>query len=745
MILEGTKVRNTVLLRRLGRGGMGEVYEGRDDTLQRMVAVKVLRSEKRLDPLAKQRFLREARILSKVEHPNICRVLDFVEQQDTDFIVLELVPGGTLGEVIDDGLTADEMRGIADQIAGALAAAHSLGIVHRDLKPSNVIVTPDHTVKILDFGLARTFGESTSGALSADRAVEFDQAVPQGSLTATGGVLGTPAYMSPEQARGEPATAASDMYSFGLILQRLFTGEEPYPAGISVDELFHRAMWGDTIEPTGLQRGLMRLIDDLEQLDPSARPTAIACTERLRWIWETPNRRVKRAARLAVAVTLVVATCVSTLGFVRARRAQRRAEASEMAAEHAEAQAVAVNAFLADMLAAADPRRMGRDVKVVDILDQAADGVGTTFANQPLTEAAVRNTLGGTYLSLGAFTAAQEHLERAESVRSGLLGEDSTPALETRTELAKLLMAQGKLDDAENRLAEIAATCGQNLGNQNRVCLNSATAYGEALYHQRKFDEAIAVLEGVRAAYPAEGDVAGRLQADLALSSVYREVERDDEAEVLIREAVSTASGALGKVHPTTLRAVQSLAVLEDRRGNSQEAERLFRQILSHCSTVFGPDHPSTLRTTLNVAVAMTRLGRFESAEQILVPLVAQCRDKLGPVHMTTLESMRCLGWAISEQEGRETEPEPIYRQRYEDCTLLLGPEHRVTLETESVLANYYLWLGRSNEAEVLFRDVLAKRRKIFGEDHPATLRSKRDLGKVLRATGRESEADSLT
>jgi tetratricopeptide (TPR) repeat protein len=745
MSLEGTKVRNTVLLRRLGRGGMGEVYEGRDDKLQRMVAVKVLRAERRLDPLAKQRFLREARILSKVEHPNICRVLDFVEQQDTDFIVLELVPGATLGEAIDDGLTAEEKRSIADQISGALASAHGLGIVHRDLKPSNVMVTPDRTVKILDFGLARTFGEAGLGGFQSEEPGEGDPIAHFATLTATGGVLGTPAYMSPEQARGEPATAASDMYSFGLILQKLFTGEEPYPAGISPDELFHRAMWGDTIQPTGLQRGLLRLIDDLEQLDPAARPTAIACAERLRWIWETPKRRVKRAARLAVAVALVLATCVSTLGFVRARRAQRRAEASEMAAQHAEAQAVAVNSFLTDMLAAADPRRMGRDVKVVDILDQAAEGVGTTFANEPLTEAAVRNTLGTTYLSLGAFTDARQHLERAESIRAGRLGEDAAPALETRTELAKLLMAEGKLDDAENRLAEIAASCGQNLEEQNRICLNATTAYGQALYHQRKFNEAIVVLEGVREAYPAEGDVAGRLQADLALSSVYREVERDDEAEVLIRNAVSTASGALGKVHPTTLQAVQLLAVLEDRRGNSQEAERLFRQILSQCSTVFGPDHPSTLRTTLNVAVAMTRLGRLESAEEILVPLVSQCRDTLGPVHMTTLESMRCLGWAISEQKGREAEPEPIYRQRYEDCRRLLGPEHRVTLETESVLANYYLWLGRHGDAETLFRDVLEKRRKIYGEDHPATLRSKRDLGKVLRATGRESEADSLT
>ncbi|MCG6964100.1 MAG: tetratricopeptide repeat protein [Acidobacteria bacterium] len=744
MTLEGTKVRNTTLLRRLGRGGMGEVYEGRDEKLQRLVAVKVLRAERRLDPLAKRRFLREARILSRVEHPNICRVLDFVEGQNTDFIVLELVPGTTLDQAIEQGLTTDEKRSIADQIASALAAAHALGIVHRDLKPSNIMVAPDGTVKILDFGLARTVDESSSGSFSSVDAAEGDPA-SQKSLTVTGGVLGTPAYMSPEQARGEPVSAASDMYSFGLILQKLFTELEPYAEGIGHEELLNKAMWGDTVPATGLQRGLSRLVADLEQLDPSARPTADSCVDRLRWVWNTSKRRIKRAAWVALGATLVLATVVSVLGFVRARRAQLRAESSEAAAQRAEAQAVAVNKFLADMLAAADPRRMGRDVKVIDILDQAAEGAGTAFGDEPLTEAAIRNTLGATYLSLGALDKAQEHLERASLIRSSLLGPDSLPALQTRTDLAKLLMAQGKLDDAEKLLAKITAACQRLWRDENQVCPNSATQYGKALLYQRKFGEALTVLERVRSALPAGAETAGRLDADLVLASVLREVDRDEEAEALIREAISTSTRVLGKVHPTTLRALQDLAILEDRRGNPEQAEEHFRQILSDCSTVFGPDHPSTLRTTLNVAISLTRLGRMKKAEEILVPLVAVCREKLGPVHMTTLESLRCLGWTISEQENRRSEAEPIYRRRYDDTRRLLGPEHRVTLEAESALASYYLFVGRHHDAEVLYRDALAKRRRVFGEDHPATQRSKRDLAKVLRATGRETEARSLS
>ncbi|MCG6964563.1 MAG: serine/threonine protein kinase, partial [Acidobacteria bacterium] len=156
MTLAGTTVGHIRLLRRLGKGGMGEVWEGTDETLRRQVAVKVLRTDRRLEPSAQRRFLREARILSRVEHPNICRVLDYVQGEDNDYIVLELVAGTTLAEMMEKDVPADVRRSVADQIAGALAAAHAVSVVHRDLKPSNIMVTSDATVKVLDFGLART-------------------------------------------------------------------------------------------------------------------------------------------------------------------------------------------------------------------------------------------------------------------------------------------------------------------------------------------------------------------------------------------------------------------------------------------------------------------------------------------------------------------------------------------------------------------------------------------------------------
>ncbi len=739
MTLVGRTVGHIRLLRRLGRGGMGEVYEGLDEKLHRRVAVKVLRSERRLEPLAKQRFLREARILSAVEHPNICRVLDFIEEGEAEFIVLELVPGATLEEVVREGMEQAALHEIADQLARGLAAAHALGIVHRDLKPSNIMVTPGGTVKILDFGLARTLG--SGGDAPEPRRGGGLEGAGDGhdpvQLTLTRGLMGTPAFMSPEQARGEPVTAASDMYALGLILQQLFTGSGPYPPDLSAADQLHKAMWGDTLPVKGIQKDLALLIEDLTALDPARRPSAEACVERLRWIRDAPARRLRYAVRSILTAALAAATLASTVGFVRARRAQHRAEDSEAAARRAEATAVAVNEFLVDMLAAADPRRMGRDVRVTDVLEQAAAMSGSVATDEPLTEAAIHHTLGTTYHALGLLDRAEDHLGAALSIRSRLLDPVSVPVLRTRMERGRLLASRGRLDEAEALLAEVVSTCAAGLGESDPTCLACATEYGSTLGRQRKFEEAARVLERVHGLYAGRGDPAGRLETDIALARAYREMDRLDEARTLLDAVISEASDSLGEAHPTTLGALQALGVIHDYTGNYREADEVFGMVLDRCTSVLGPDHPTTLRASLNVAVILCRSGRWVEAEAILRPLADRCDERLGPVHPSTLEALRGLGYAVSEQEGREREAEAIYRRRFEDTHRLLGPDHRLTLETQSSLANLYFIQERLGDAERLFLDVLARRRRVFGESHPATLRSQRDLGKVLRAGGR--------
>src|ERR1700730_3424095 len=200
-LTNGTKLGPYEIVAPLGAGGMGDVYRAKDSRLGREVAIKVLPDHLSGDALALARFQREAKVLAALSHPNILTIFDVGQENSVSFVVMELLPGETLRTRI-----AQRRPGWADavqmgiEIAEGLSAAHSKGIMHRDLKPENIFVTRDERIKILDFGLA----------------------------TATGDVMGTMPYMSPEQLRGAHVDARSEIFSFGCVLQEMITGQRPF-------------------------------------------------------------------------------------------------------------------------------------------------------------------------------------------------------------------------------------------------------------------------------------------------------------------------------------------------------------------------------------------------------------------------------------------------------------------------------------------------------------------------------------
>ena len=217
----GKTISHYKILGKLGEGGMGVVYTAHDTNLDRFVAIKVLPAEKVADPERKQRFVQEAKAASSLNHPNIITIYDIGQAQGVDFISMECVVGKTLDRLIPQrGMRLNEALKCAVQIADALARAHSAGIIHRDLKPGNIMVNEHGLVKVLDFGLAKLTEVTSADGDESTRTMR--------PSTEQGKIVGTVAYMSPEQAEGKKVDARSDIFSFGSVLYEMVTGEKPF-------------------------------------------------------------------------------------------------------------------------------------------------------------------------------------------------------------------------------------------------------------------------------------------------------------------------------------------------------------------------------------------------------------------------------------------------------------------------------------------------------------------------------------
>jgi len=264
----GRAIAHYEIIEKLGEGGMGVVYKARDTHLDRFVAIKILPEEKLADPKRKQRFIQEAKAASALSHPNIVHIYDIGQADDIEYIAMEFVPGKTLDRVIPrHGLQPGEALRYAAQIADALARAHAAGIVHRDLKPSNVIVSDQGLAKVLDFGLAKLTEQKPDTLVDATRTLR-----PR--MTEEGTVVGTAAYMSPEQAEGKPVDARSDIFSFGCLLYEMLTGRRAFQADTNASTI--AAILRDDPKPVtqivaGLPAELDRIVKRCLRKDPAQR------------------------------------------------------------------------------------------------------------------------------------------------------------------------------------------------------------------------------------------------------------------------------------------------------------------------------------------------------------------------------------------------------------------------------------------------------------------------------------------
>jgi tetratricopeptide (TPR) repeat protein len=552
-----TRLGRFELIERLGVGGFGTVWKARDKELDRTVAVKIPR-QGALTAEDQEKFFREARAAAQLRHPNIVSVHEVGRDGDSLYIVSDFVRGVTLGDwLTGQKLTVREAAELAQQIAAALHHAHERGVIHRDLKPANILIDGDGRPHLMDFGLAkREVGEVT--------------------VTMDGQVLGTPAYMSPEQAQGDAhlADRRSDVYSLGVILFLLLTGELPFRGNARM--LLHQVIHDEPPSPRKLNGNVPRDIETITlkclEKNPARRyQSAQDLADELgRFVAGEPIRSrpigvlargwrwsKRHSAIASLMALLLVASLFSVWQLVVAHRARKLAEqhlAAETTARREAAEearnADALNEILQQILYTANPEgATPAGYTVRDMLDAFADKIDAELHVAPEIEADIRATLGNAYVYRAILDRGEQQLQKALELRTKAFGTDHPDVARNLADLSFCHNENRELSAAVD-YARDALAIHERLALRDRDTVRIHFVLQLALWGQGKLDEADRIgLEGIeiaRGLAPPPPDLPSCIHM-LAKTQTYR--GNYDQAERLAREAVELHLAISGELH----------------------------------------------------------------------------------------------------------------------------------------------------------------------------------------------------
>jgi eukaryotic-like serine/threonine-protein kinase len=701
------------------KGGLGEVYLAEDSELHRRVALKEIQPKHAQDRASRERFVAEAEITGNLEHPGVVPVYGLGTHHDgRPFYTMRFIKGENLTTAIRRFHTGPRLnftglefrwllRKLVD-VCNTVAYAHSRGVLHRDLKPGNIMIGPFGETLVMDWGLAKLLGQSDgdvecdfSTATVADEQV-FRTESPSGSATITGQAVGTPAYMSPEQAAGEldALGPASDVYSLGATLYVMLTDRRPFDG--DVKEVLQNVRAGRFEPPRQVKPHVPKALDAICRramaLEPTARyGSAVAMAGDIElWLadepvsaWREPGpdrarRWVRRHRPLMAGGAAAVGVAVVALAFAvpllslawRNERSARRDESQQRIlaqSKASEAQANAIKAteekdraeqalrFLVQTFRKPDPSIDGRTLKVVDLLEHAVKDLDPSFRDQPLMKATLLSAIGETFSGLGMPSESLKALESAMNVRRERLGADHSDTLASMNLLAMAHQDAGR------------------------------------------FDKAIPLLE----------------------------------------TTLEKRRTKLGADHFDTIESMNDLAVAYWQSGHAQKAIPLFEATLVKVKAALGEDHGDTLTITDNLAVASSAAGLHDRAISLHKTAISGFKAALGEDHLTTLIAINNLARAY-QNSGEVADSIELYVMVLAKLRTKLSDDHPSTLSAMSGLARSYLLTGRTELAIKLFESTLEGRRAKLGGNHPETLLTTVELAQAYVAAGQNAKAIPL-
>lgn len=736
------------VLRLLGEGGMGRVYLAEQDAPRREVALKVLRVAAGAE--ARQRFEREAELLAGLEHPGIARIYASgtapTPAGPLPYLAIEYVRGHDL---ITHAARADlsqpaRLRLLA-AVCRAVHYAHTQGVVHRDLKPANILVDEHGEPKILDFGVARVIGHE-----------QFTR------MTVAGEILGTLPYMSWEQLIGETRIdARSDVYALGALGYELLAGAPPYP-GLAQTTLLGAIEAVRNSDPPRLSRLAPAAAGDVETIimkalarEPAQRYGSAAemAADLDRHLAQQPiaarpptaryvlglfvrRHRALSAAAAVVACALLVASIVS-LRFALAER-QARAESEQRVAE-----LQAVNDFLRDMFASADPERaLGEQLRVRDVLDVARGELDVADTLPPTVAARLRRTLASTYVSLSLTDAALAQIDAAEAL---VAPADAHARAELRYERAAALQAAGRDVEAGQLLAAL-----------------SQSLSGGSLDARRL-----------------------QVRADFDRGSLLDAGGQHEQGEALLRQTLARAETVYGADDPMSLQIRRRIALSLNRQGRYEESQALILEVVEALARQFGAEHPRTLAARLTEAQNLRDLGRPAEAVEVLHGIL-EVYERIFSADHPQVNTVRVALASAYAADKRAAEGAPLSRRAYEQTLARMGPDSDLSRVTASLhayvlseagdyagavrvlealiarieqrpdglvasdlayynnLANNFVKLERFDEARTVMERMLPQAERLIGREHVHYALFSDNYGECLRRLGDTARARAV-
>jgi serine/threonine protein kinase len=715
------------LVRKLGEGGMGQVWLAEQSApVKRQVALKIIKAG-RYDDSALLRFDVERQTLAIMDHPAIAKVFDAGSTpQGQPYFVMEHVPGLPITTYCDQKrLSVQDRLALLMRVCEGVQHAHQKAIVHRDLKPSNILVVEvdgKPLPRIIDFGIAKAISHSEDETL----------------VTRAGGMVGTPGYMSPEQA--DPSVldvdTRTDVYSLGVVLYELLTGVLPFNADQWKTKPFHEVLRqlheedppspstrvnGDSTSTTAAQRRNMEprqlaslLRGDLDWITlkalekerahrygtPSelgadigrylrnepvvARPPSTA----YRTIKYIQRHKFGAAAATAMALLLIAFASMQAVQLRRITRERDRADR--------------VTKFMTGMFKVSNPSEArGNAVTAREILDKSAKDIDTGLANDPELQAQMMNVMGTVYQSLGLTSKAEPLLRRAFEIRQRILGPKNPETLQAQSDLAVAVLAESHYPEAERLCRETMETRRQVLGPEHHDTVDSMVQLARILGFESRYDEAEKLnrdaLEVLRRRWPQDRLTATALSL---LADTLTHEEKYSEAEKAAREALDMDRRALGSDHPSVLRDMFNLGGILTGEQHYAEAEEIHKELIESARRVLGPQHPGTLVAMGTLAMILDREKRFPECEKLYRDVLDAQRQTLGPEHASTLLTLGNLGSLLIEEKNY-SEAEKVLREALAGLRRVLGPSHEVTVTALDNLARALALEGKRDEAFV--------------------------------------------